>query len=126
LVQGIPAPRLSWYSGAKWHVTAKTAVLRPNRFQTRRAAGDNGCVHASEGPDLRALFGQAVVGAIAVIEQLEKGTFKLPQGVTRSLLEMYCDIAQRAIDQNIDKIGTQSLRRDIINRILRGHGSSLP
>jgi len=89
-----------------------------------KAAGE--VITQAERHVLRDVFGKGPEGARRVLGQLEEGTFQLPRGLTRSALEKYRQVAQEAIDQGIDKVGTQTLRRDIIDRILRDYGSSLP
>jgi hypothetical protein len=74
---------------------------------------------------LKETFGRGPEGAKRVLRQLDEGTFEVPRGLTRTALQKYRRIAQEAIDQGLDKIGTQRLRRDIIDRILREHGGGL-
>jgi RHS repeat-associated protein len=75
---------------------------------------------SAENAGLRALFGRGPQGAQAVLQQLAEGeTFALPEGVSRATLETYQQIAQSAIDRGIDTQGTQALRLQIIEQLLK-------
>jgi hypothetical protein len=73
----------------------------------------------SETHSLTKLFGRSVAGADALLSKLRSGErVQLPEGVTREVLLRYRDIAQRAVDADIDNLGVQARRLEAINRIL--------
>jgi hypothetical protein len=69
---------------------------------------------------LRKLFGKNPGGAKALLDAIKRGEkIQLPDGVTRSLLERYLELAEDSIRKGKDKIGTQELRKRAIELLLR-------
>ena len=73
---------------------------------------------------LRKLFRQTVDGARQVLAEVEAGTFRLPTGVTKELLDDYALVARNAIEETaasgkqaaLTKL-LQELRLEIIAKI---------
>jgi hypothetical protein len=77
-----------------------------------------GIFTAAETQGLRQLFGQGPAGAQMLLDQLAKGAVPLPPCVTTRTLENYATVARTAIRKGMDKIGTQALRLQAIQRLL--------
>ena len=73
---------------------------------------------STETAGLRQLFGPGPSGAQNLLDQIAQGSIDLPPGVTVQTLQTYSGIAQQAIARGIDKIGTQALRLQAIQKIL--------
>lgn len=82
------------------------------------AAEAAAAISLAERQGLRELFGQGPGGAQVLLDRLAHGPVSLPSNVTRQTLENYGIVAQGAINQGIDKIGTQALRLEAIRRLL--------
>ena len=66
---------------------------------------------------LRQLFGNGPEGAAQALQNLQQGG-SLPEGLTQETLQTYQQIAQSAIDNGIDTVGTQAARLPVIQQAL--------
>ena len=64
---------------------------------------------------LQKLFGTGPQGAR---DALAQGA-KIPEGLARETLETYRQIAQKSINEGIDKIGTQAERLKLLDELLK-------
>lgn len=67
---------------------------------------------------LRRLFGRSVKGARASMERLV-----IPDGLTDETLQIYAELARRAIVAGKDTLGVQAMRLQVIEAILKARQS---
>jgi RHS repeat-associated protein len=76
---------------------------------------------------LRDLFGKGPQDAQKLLDSIKRGDpIRLPEGLTQTTLKEYLKVADDAIGSGIDKIGTQQLRKEIIENILNNLPSGTP
>lgn len=112
---------VSWIVAAAAGATAVTADIAGSTVGVAEIAGAAGGVFTTqEALVLRQAFGRGVTGARRVLQSIENGTFVRPEGLTPELLERYRQVALEAIQgPKGDKLGTQALRLQIIQRLSR-------